>query len=120
MLGGLNIAGKALKSASGWNEDYSYCEDCYDNNFNGTDAYGFSALPAGYSATSENGNDRSFHGAGRTTEGSGTSLGDTKFWRWNGYEGVVVNLYADYDNADYYSTYGGYYAFSVRCIKNTN
>ena len=37
MVGGLSFAGSKLKSTSGW-----------DNDGNGTDAFGFSALPAGY------------------------------------------------------------------------
>ena len=36
-VGGLGVAGKVLKSKSGWKSDG-----------NGTDAYGFSALPAGF------------------------------------------------------------------------
>ncbi len=38
-VGGIETAGSALKSASGW-----------ENNGNGTDAYGFNALPAGHRA----------------------------------------------------------------------
>ena len=38
-VGGIETAGSALKSASGW-----------ENNGNGTDAYGFKALPAGHRA----------------------------------------------------------------------
>ena len=122
-VGGSNTAGKALKSASGWNEDYNscceYCEGCYDNNFNGTDAYGFSALPAGLGYAGGG-----FVGAGRTDNGAGTSIAQTHFWRWSGgYYGdnvLVVNLYAEYDDVDYYWDDKSNYAFSVRCIKDTN
>ena len=41
-VGGSNNAGLVLKSTSGWNEDR-----------NGTDAYGFTALPAGQSVSNE-------------------------------------------------------------------
>ena len=40
-VGGSSTAGKMLKSTSGWNDDKGV-------NGNGTDAYGFSALPAGF------------------------------------------------------------------------
>ena len=39
-VGGKSVAGKALKSISGWS-DYN------GNSDNGTDSFGFSALPAG-------------------------------------------------------------------------
>jgi uncharacterized protein (TIGR02145 family) len=41
--GGVSVAGKKLKASSGWNE-----------NGNGTDKYGFSALPGGYRYTDGN------------------------------------------------------------------
>ena len=47
-VGGASIAGKKLKSTSGWNE-----------NGNGTDYYGFSALPGGYGES-----DSDFYSAG--------------------------------------------------------
>ena len=45
-VGGLSNAGRALKSQSAW---YSACNGPYEYDCNGSDAYGFSALPAGYS-----------------------------------------------------------------------
>ena len=44
-VGGVDIAGKMLKSTSGWSGEKEYGE--WKMNLNGVDAYGFSALPAG-------------------------------------------------------------------------
>jgi len=52
-IGGMDVAGKKLKSTSGWNDyidwDDEEDEDVEDSmhNGNGTDDYGFSALPGG-------------------------------------------------------------------------
>ncbi|WP_298771864.1 fibrobacter succinogenes major paralogous domain-containing protein [uncultured Fibrobacter sp.] len=48
-VGGEEIAGKMLKSTSGWVSDFPGKE------YNGTDDYGFTALPAGYIGVSPNG-----------------------------------------------------------------
>jgi uncharacterized protein (TIGR02145 family) len=54
--GGDNIAGKKLKAKSGWNNDKE------GNSGNGTDEFGFSALPGGYSGSG--GSDGSFYDVG--------------------------------------------------------
>ncbi|MDR2583349.1 MAG: fibrobacter succinogenes major paralogous domain-containing protein [Fibromonadaceae bacterium] len=58
LAGGDNFAGKVLKAFSGWNE-----------NGNGTDAFGFSALPSGYGSS----------------YGSFGSVGNTGYW-WRDFE----------------------------------
>jgi uncharacterized protein (TIGR02145 family) len=85
-------AGKKLKAASGWN-----------NNGNGTDEYGFSALPGGNRIT-----DGLFLNAGlsgnwwtATASGSGGA-----YYRYMGYRnGYVVEDYSDVGSG-----------FSVRCV----
>ena len=95
-VGGSSAAGKALKSGSGW---YS--------NGNGTDAYGFSALPAGY----------------RISNGSFDSAGNyADFWSASqgGYGSDIAYsmyllYYYEYANMDYnYKDFG----YSVRCLQN--
>jgi uncharacterized protein (TIGR02145 family) len=93
-VGGSGVAGKTLKAKSGWN-----------NNGNGTDEYGFSAMPGGLHGT-----DGSFYHAGSdgywwtaTEDGSGNAYGRS--------------LYYGYDNVDEYD-HGVDNGFSLRCIKN--
>ena len=93
-VGGQSTAGKVLKSQSGWY-----------NNGNGTDAFGFSALPAGgryYGGY--------FHGEGD----------DASFWcsTEDGSSSVCnVDLY--YFSEDAYPFYElKYYGSSVRCLKD--
>jgi len=96
--GGVGTAGKKLKSKSGWND--------YDGKSgNGTDDYGFSALPGGYRES-----DGSFHGAG----GNG-------FW-WAATESGGSYAYGRFMNYDddlafeyNYEKSGGY---SVRCVSD--
>jgi len=93
-VGGLSVAGTKLKSTSGWY-----------NSGNGTDAFSFSALPAG----------------GRVNYGSYYYEGNyAYFWSWpedTSYDANNMYLYYDYDYAClYYSL--KYYAFSVRCLKD--
>lgn len=96
-VGGSSAAGKALKSGSGW---YS--------NGNGTDTYGFSALPAGYSDYVGN-----FYDAGSYAF----------FWSASenlSYYAYYMYLYYYREDADmdfYNKNYGGY---SVRCLQNSN
>jgi uncharacterized protein (TIGR02145 family) len=86
-------AGTKLKSTSGWN-----------NNGNGTDQYGFSALPGGY---------RYYSGGVFYTAGYGG------YW-WTATEYGSFNAYSRY----MYYTYGSvgefngskYNGFSVRCV----
>lgn len=95
-VGGSGNAGKALKSGSGW---YS--------NGNGTDAYGFSALPAGSGDY-----DGDFYGAGRSAY----------FWSATRYEySCYYAFYMDLDyNYEYaYLGYGDKFnALSIRCLKD--
>ncbi|GBU22894.1 hypothetical protein R80B4_02807 [Fibrobacteres bacterium R8-0-B4] len=87
-------AGKALKSSSGWNE-----------NGNGTDMYGFSALPGG-----TRGSDGSFVNAGNYgIWWTATEFDGGNAWRWRMSD---ANDYAE-DHGDVKSL-----GFSVRCIKN--
>jgi uncharacterized protein (TIGR02145 family) len=94
VVGGQTIAGRYLKTTSGWN-----------NNGNGMDDYGFSALPGG-----RGGSDGSFYDVG--------SLG---YW-WSSSE--FTNYFA-YERCMYYDNEGVYWKgydknnlFSVRCVKN--
>jgi Fibrobacter succinogenes major domain (Fib_succ_major). len=93
-VGGQSTAGKMLKSTSGWY-----------NSGNGTDAYSFSALPAGY---------RNYSGY---YDGEGYS---TLFWSSTEYlrgSACYMSLYYDNDDArlNYNYKLNG---FSVRCVKD--
>jgi uncharacterized protein (TIGR02145 family) len=96
--GGFYVAGKALKSTSGWN-DYQGASG------NGTDAYGFSALPGG----------------GRYSDGDFHSAGHGGYW-WAATEhgsGYAYNRRIDHYNDhayEYYNDKG--YGFSVRCVQD--
>ena len=89
--GGQKIGGEKLKSKSGWNE-----------NGNGTDKYGFSALPVGGRAFSFN------------------SVGRSGNW-WTATEGSASRhayyrgMYYDNDGVDDYYMYKSY-GYSVRCV----
>ncbi len=97
-VGGSSAAGKALKSGSGWN-----------SNGNGTDAYGFSALPAG---------DRSYDGY--------FSYAGYSANFWSASEDNSLSAYLMYLN--YYledarmhdSGSGKSNGFSVRCLQDFN
>jgi uncharacterized protein (TIGR02145 family)/uncharacterized repeat protein (TIGR02543 family) len=96
--GGWQIAGKALKSQSGWN-------DYIGKSGNGTDDHGFSALPGG-----GHGSGGGFYGTGlygnwwTATEGSG---------------GLAYRRDMDYGNDYVYEHYDNKSnGFSVRCVKN--
>ena len=99
-VGGKSIAGKVLKSASGWS---------YGN----TDAFSFSALPAG---------DRSEYGSARHEGLRAYFWSSTEHNSSNAY---YMYLHYDGDNA-HLDNYGDgdlsrdnkYYAFSVRCLKD--
>jgi uncharacterized protein (TIGR02145 family) len=89
--GGSSNAGKKLKSTSGWN-----------NNGNGTDDFGFSALPGGY----------------RSAGGSFNTAGNYGYW-WTATEYGGGNAYYrgmgyNYGTVDEGSNGVGY-GFSVRC-----
>ena len=95
IAGGASTAGKKLKSKTGWNE-----------NGNGTDDFGFSALPGGY----------------RFSEGDFGRVGDGGNW-WSATENdgnYAYRRYMQYDrdyvgDNDNLSKDNG---FSVRCVKN--
>ena len=87
-------AGKYLKATSGWN-----------NNGNGTDAHGFSALPGGYGYS----------------DGSFGNVGDYGNW-WSASENSSYGayyryMYYDYDYAHWDNNYKDF-LFSVRCVQD--
>jgi uncharacterized protein (TIGR02145 family) len=97
-VGGSEFAGKKLKSTSGWNSHKH-------GSGNGTDDYGFSALPGGY----------------RYSGGSCDDVGDYGYW-WSAserdaggayYRRMYYDLDCVYESASYES-----YGFSVRCVKD--
>ena len=92
-VGGLSTAGTKLKSTSGWY-----------NNGNGTDQYGFSALPAGLGYS-----DGSFYGAG-----------DEGYWwsatEYGAYYAYYRYMYYNLENVGRGSLKT--YLFSVRCVQD--
>ena len=92
--GGEKVAGKKFKAKSSWN-----------NNGNGMDDYGFSALSGGNGYS-----DGGFGDIGRSGVWlSATELNSTLIWLWN--------MYYD-ENRVYKSDGSKDYLFSVRCVKN--
>lgn len=91
-VGGLSVAGKVLKSTSGWN-----------NSGNGTDDYNFTSKPAGnyYGSYSSEGNNANFWSS---TE-------------YNSNNAYSMYLYYGGDNAALYN-YSKSNGFSVRCLKD--
>ena len=92
--GGEDVAGKYLKAKERWAE-----------NGNGTDEYGFSALPGGYGSS-----DGGFYG-----------VGDVGYW-WSATEDGSTNayyrdMYYSISNV-YRSSSGKSYLLSVRCVKD--
>ena len=82
-----------LKSTSGWN-----------SSGNGTDAFAFSALPAGY----------------RNDYGDYFYEGDNAYF-WSSTEDnskFACNMYLYYDDGNAYMYNYKYYGFSVRCLKD--
>jgi len=94
-VGGKSTAGTKLKSTSGW----------YDNR-NGTDAFSFSALPAGY----------------RDDDGSFYYVGNyAYFWsatELNSLYAYGMHLYYNYDEATLFDHGYKDLGFSVRCLKD--
>jgi len=84
--------GRHLKSKFGWNSSR-----------NGTDAYGFSGLPAGYR---------------NVPEGNYFQIGESTFW-WTSTKGKYA-LAWNLNNGDYFGRYDNYEGsgFSVRCVKD--
>ncbi len=97
-VGGEYVTGKRLKSKYGWKEEG-----------NGTDAYGFSGLPAGYRYS-----DGVFYNAGY----------EAVFWSATEYDASSARNMLLSSNADdatlYYSQLSKVYAFSVRCLKDSD
>ena len=93
-VGGQSNAGKVLKSQTGWN-----------NNGNGTDAYGFSALPAGL---------RYYNGY--FNYGGNGAL----FWSATEYDSYgACYMYLDYYGGSAYLYYNDKHSgFSVRCLRD--
>jgi len=94
---GGSVAGKKLKAKSGWDE--------YEGNSgNGLDAYGFSALPCGYSF-----------------DGAFYSIGRFGAW-WTSSENSSANAYLrfmSYSNVSVHrGSYNKSYLFSVRCLQD--
>ena len=102
-VGGQSTAGKVLKSQTGWT-----------NKGNGTDAFAFSALPAGYRHNNEY-----YDQEGITTSfWSSTESEDSGGWP-KGFRAFAVLLLYNFDGADW--PLGGQeksFGFSVRCVKD--
>lgn len=107
-VGGRSIAGTKLKSTSSWDTDIDDSKICVSNcdvNGNGTDAYGFSALPAGWKNSY---GDYAFEGV------------DAYFWSvssapYGNYYYMQLHFY----NEQAFLEYKGYIdALSVRCLKD--
>jgi uncharacterized protein (TIGR02145 family) len=97
-VGGEDVAGTKLKSTSGW-RDYNGVSG------NGTDAYGFSALPAGF---------RNYDGSYRYVGNCAVFWSATEDGPDDAYR---RNLY--FSSADVYTNYYGKgNAFSVRCVQD--
>ena len=91
-VGGYPVAGKALKSTEGWKDGG-----------NGTDEYGFSALPAGYMQE-----DSTFHNVGEYAQ----------FWSTSGTTWMYqLEAAFDNDSSFLFSVYREF-ALSVRCLKS--
>ena len=107
--GGEKTAGKRLKSKSGWKNDWGKSGNRYEEKSgNGTDNYGFSALPGG----------------GRDARGYFHSAGNNSYWWTNTVDGNIYIYYfyrgMGYDNdsvSGYFDHYNvTYYGYSVRCV----
>ena len=96
-LGGAEVAGYKMKTFDGW-------DDSWDEDGNGSNESGFSALPAGYRWPSY------FNNMGSTTV----------FWSasMNGSYGRAQSLHSNGTNLDSYNYVEKNNGLSVRCIKN--
>ena len=105
-VGGEKGAGTKLKSTSGWNDDDG-------ESGNGTDAFGFSALPAGA------GNAGHYGGMNHTTDFWGSTECGTENSPEPG-DGCAYEMYLDYRDADVYmpSYAAKDLVLSVRCLKD--
>ena len=91
--GGEEVAGAALKSSAGWKRDG-----------NGTDAFGFSALPAGYRNSGGSFDNQGYHAL---------------FWSSSEYGRYYAgSMYLYYYDDAYLGSYSKGYAGSVRCLRD--
>ena len=93
-LGGTSVVGGAMKSTTGWN-----------NNGNGTNSSGFTALPGG----------------GRLEDGSFHGVGVLGYWWSSSATGSGIAWYRDLDYSDgdvYRNLYDYRNGFSVRCARD--
>ncbi|PBC75104.1 fibrobacter succinogenes major paralogous domain-containing protein [Fibrobacter intestinalis] len=97
-VGGEDVAGKKLKSKSGWDDDEG-------KRGNGTDEYGFSVLPAGYRS-----GDGDYYRAGE----------DAGFWSSSEYSGLNAYSWNFYYAREYVcSLYDNEsHGVSVRCLRD--
>jgi uncharacterized protein (TIGR02145 family) len=105
--GGSSEAGGKLKAKSGWEDKWAW-----DRNGNGTDNYGFSALPGGSAHTPESRPDGYFTGAGGDNSGGGT------WWSASEYDSDDAYIWkVKYNNSelDWYH-YSKSDWISVRCV----
>ncbi|SOD15627.1 major paralogous domain-containing protein [Fibrobacter sp. UWB16] len=93
-VGSKSLALEALKSQNGW---------C--NNSNGTDAFGFSGLPAGYG----------YEGSYGSFKNNGCYA---VFWTSTGNNRWYANYEELYYEKEYLSSGNKLYSFSIRCVKN--
>ena len=100
-VGGKLIAGKELKAKNGW-------KDNNGKTGNGTDEYGFSALPGGYG-----GSDDSFIGVGY-----GGNWWSTSELENDSYSAWIRRMGYDDDSADWAISYKST-LFSVRCLRGS-
>ena len=101
-VGGQSTAGRVLKSQTGWystGKPLEFYDHIWNGNGNGTDAFGFSALPAGAWDDYE----------GRIDDDSHAS-----FWSSNMY---VMSLSSERDDAGL-GPVNRFYRFSVRCLRD--
>jgi len=92
--GGISAAGTKLKATSGW-----------DDNGSGTDDYGFSLIPGGYSYSSGN-----FDNVGKSGSWWSSTEGNANYaWYRSMYS--LSNVVQRYN-------YDKYHLFSVRCVKD--
>jgi uncharacterized protein (TIGR02145 family) len=94
-VGGEKVAGKKLKAKSGWNK-----------NGNGTDEFGFRALPGGNGYS-----DGSFHNVGYY----GNWWSATEF---SSYLAYIRSMDYDVGSAYWYNYHKSYYLYSVRCLQD--
>ena len=99
-VGGKATAGKMLKSTEGWNDKY------YGTSGNGSDAYFFSALPAGF---------RNSNG-GFYDEGDYASFLSSTEFSYGAYI-MYLGYGNDYAGLNFYYNYKNF-GYSVRCLKD--